>query len=63
MKLAYEAGDVKKRYLGVVEYANNSNSQLAPSRIQTEEGHILLRENWTESSLLTKYVYYYFLGQ
>jgi RHS repeat-associated protein len=62
MKLAYEAGDVKKRYLGVVEYANNSNSQLAPSRIQTEEGHISLRENWTESSLLTKYVYYYTLN-
>jgi RHS repeat-associated protein len=62
MKLAYEAGDVKKRYLGAIEYANNTNNVFAPSRIQTEEGHILLRENWTESSLLTKYVYYYTLS-
>jgi hypothetical protein len=61
MKLAYETGDVKKRYLGAVEY-DNSNIVLAPNRIQTEEGHILPRENWTENSLLTKYVYYYTLS-
>jgi RHS repeat-associated protein len=62
MKLAYEAGNVKKRYLGAIEYANNTNNVLAPNRIQTEEGHILLRENWVESSPLSKYVYYYTLS-
>jgi RHS repeat-associated protein len=61
MKLRYAAGNTNKVYVGAVEY-DNTNIALAPNRIQTEEGHILLRENWTESSLLTKYVYYYTLS-
>jgi RHS repeat-associated protein len=57
----FGGGSVNKVYIGGIEYANNTNNAVAPSRIQTEEGFVGLRENWTESSLLTKYVYYYTL--
>jgi RHS repeat-associated protein len=59
-KLKYKSGaGIEKIYIGVTEYANNTNNVIAPSRIATEEGHVSLRTGWTENSPLTKYVYYY----
>jgi RHS repeat-associated protein len=58
-KLKYNSTNVNKVYIGAVEYATSANSGLAPSRIGTEEGHIMKRDNWTENSTLSKYVYYY----
>jgi RHS repeat-associated protein len=58
-KLKYNSTNVNKVYIGAVEYATSANSGLSPSRIGTEEGHIMKRDNWTENSTLSKYVYYY----
>jgi len=61
-KLKYFGGGlINKVYIGGVEYTKNTNNAVTPSRLETEEGFVGLRENWTESSLLTKYVYYYTL--
>jgi RHS repeat-associated protein len=46
---------IDKTYIGAVEYNNNGNVL----RIGTEEGHVMLRPNWTENSKDSKYVYYY----
>jgi RHS repeat-associated protein len=46
---------INKTYIGAVEYNNNGNVL----RIGTEEGHVMLRPNWTENSKDSKYVYYY----
>jgi RHS repeat-associated protein len=62
-KLKYNGGGiVSKTYIGSVEYMLNSNNTLAPSKITTEVGHVMMRKGWTEDSKDSKYVYYYTLS-